>query len=451
MRAWSAADCPLRGTRGARGVQPQAARVARRELDAAPAGLPDAVVTSDRELVKQLLTGDPRTRRHAIEAMLERFDLEPAGPPATPVRRGPTLAPGGCRHGVGRAEDCPACGAPLAAWRRAPDHEPASGRTHLLLRCAACGTARTAGPRRRRRGPRGGRLRAGRAARRRARPRRCCAPSTAAGWRCSGARAAGPLLDVGAGRGRFVAHARARGSRTRAGSSRRPRAARRTSSAVALRGRRRRSGLARRDHAVARPRARRGPRRRARSACTAGCARAATLLVGVARPRLAAGAPRRPALVPPRPAAPPHALHRRRAARAARARPASTSTATEHRLLEHNPFGLWQSAGEPRHARRRRGSTTCSSATPRCAPPTPSRPLLARSPRSLAAEAVAGARPRRDGGRDRAPGTRELHGRLRRLLQRPGPAAPARRDGGADAGRRRTSPGPTTRSSSPST
>lgn len=31
----------------------------------------------------------------AIEAMLERFDLEPAGPPARPVRRGVTMIFGG--------------------------------------------------------------------------------------------------------------------------------------------------------------------------------------------------------------------------------------------------------------------------------------------------------------------------------------------------------------------
>src|SRR4051812_43188122 len=41
---------------------------------------------------------------------------------------------------------CPACGGTLQAWRRVPDHEPASGGSHLLLRCPLCGTAVTAGP-----------------------------------------------------------------------------------------------------------------------------------------------------------------------------------------------------------------------------------------------------------------------------------------------------------------
>ncbi len=108
---------------------------------------------------------------------------------------------------------CPACGGALRAWRRAPDHEPESQATHLLLRCAGCGTAVTAGP-----------------------PPEFSAAHEAGAYRPGAphgagaaapilrafdrrrlailARAAsppGPLLDVGAGRGRFVAHARGAG------------------------------------------------------------------------------------------------------------------------------------------------------------------------------------------------------------------------------------------------
>jgi len=108
---------------------------------------------------------------------------------------------------------CPACGGPLTAWRRAGDNEPASTATRLLLRCPECGTARTAGPAPDFAGaheagafapgtPRGARAAAPilRAfdRRRLALLRRVAAPP-------------GPLLDVGAGRGRFVAHARAHG------------------------------------------------------------------------------------------------------------------------------------------------------------------------------------------------------------------------------------------------
>ena len=104
--------------------------------------------------------------------------------------------------------DCPACGAELAAWRRAGDNEPASRETRLLLRCPACGTARTAGD------PIPGAHEAGAYAPGPPRGARLAAPLLEAFDRRRLALlgdARGPLLDVGAGRGRFVAHARAHG------------------------------------------------------------------------------------------------------------------------------------------------------------------------------------------------------------------------------------------------
>ena len=104
---------------------------------------------------------------------------------------------------------CPACGGPLTPWRRAPGHEPAAGETFMLLRCPACGTARTAGP-----PPPEEALDTG--AYRPGRPRGAgaAAPLLRAfdrrRLRMLGAPG-GALLDVGAGRGRFVAHARAAG------------------------------------------------------------------------------------------------------------------------------------------------------------------------------------------------------------------------------------------------
>lgn len=107
-------------------------------------------------------------------------------------------------------EDCPACGGPLRPWVAAPAAEPGLGAVPLR-RCAACGTAVTAapsgaalyesgaynpGP------PRGARL---------------AAPLLRAfdAQRLRFARGAVPpparLVDAGAGRGRFVAHARAAG------------------------------------------------------------------------------------------------------------------------------------------------------------------------------------------------------------------------------------------------
>ncbi len=237
---------------------------------------------------------------------------------------------------------CPACGGALRAWRRAPDHEPASGATHLLLRCAACGTAVTAGPppefsaaheagAYRPGAPRG----AGTAApilhafdrRRLAILARAAAPP-------------GPLLDVGAGRGRFVAHARTAGWDARGiEPSGRSRAAH--VEAVALE-----------DAAVA-----------------AGSLGAITLwhvlehverpgaalerLRGWLRPggALLAGVPNLDSLQAR--LAGPHWYHldlpRHRTHFTARGlrtlleRSGFAVAATEHVLLEHNPFGLWQS------------------------------------------------------------------------------------------------------------
>ena len=109
---------------------------------------------------------------------------------------------------------CPACGAGLAAWRRAPDHEPGAATTHLLLRCPQCGTAVTAGAppafadaheagAYASGAPRGAALAA--PVLRRFDRRRLALLARA------GAVPPGPLLDVGAGRGRFVATARAAG------------------------------------------------------------------------------------------------------------------------------------------------------------------------------------------------------------------------------------------------
>jgi predicted SAM-dependent methyltransferase len=105
---------------------------------------------------------------------------------------------------------CPACGGPLRAWRRAPDHEPGAQTTHLLLRCPACGTAVTAGD------PPAfaDAHEAGAYAPGAPRGSRAAAPILRAFDHrrlglLDGARS--PLLDVGAGRGRFVAYAREHG------------------------------------------------------------------------------------------------------------------------------------------------------------------------------------------------------------------------------------------------
>ncbi len=107
---------------------------------------------------------------------------------------------------------CPACGAPTAPWREAQPAEPAGAAPVLLRRCGRCGTAVTeapAGPDVHDRGAYGG-----------GRPRlsRAAAPVLRAFDRrrlrlIGGSPAGRPLLDVGAGRGRFVAAARAAGYR----------------------------------------------------------------------------------------------------------------------------------------------------------------------------------------------------------------------------------------------
>ena len=104
---------------------------------------------------------------------------------------------------------CPACRGPLQPWRRVPDHEPGSPATHALLRCRSCGTAVTGGP-----PPPPGAHAAG--AYRSGRPRGAglAAPLLRAFDRRRLALLGPPegaLLDVGAGRGRFVASARAAG------------------------------------------------------------------------------------------------------------------------------------------------------------------------------------------------------------------------------------------------
>ncbi len=118
--------------------------------------------------------------------------------------------PGPSSAGAG---ECPACGGPLAPWRAVPASDPALPGTYELARCAACGTAVTLGPPPPEEAhdagaygggaPRGSGLAA---------PiLRAFARHRLALLARAGARPPGRLLDVGAGRGRFVAQARAAG------------------------------------------------------------------------------------------------------------------------------------------------------------------------------------------------------------------------------------------------
>ena len=129
---------------------------------------------------------DSRTcTRRACGARLRRA--------ARAVALGPGVGPALARRGV-RAARCARCGSAVTPARRRPAlHESGAYRPGAPRLCTR-------------------------------RRRRCCARSTASAWRWC-ARSCDPgarLLDAGAGRGRFVAAARAAGT-TRSGSSRRPR------------------------------------------------------------------------------------------------------------------------------------------------------------------------------------------------------------------------------------
>lgn len=107
---------------------------------------------------------------------------------------------------------CPACGGPLRRWRTVPGSDPALPGDYALDRCRACATAVTRGavpPQAHESGAYGGgapRLSRAVAPLLRSFDRRRLAQLERAG-----AATPGRLLDIGAGRGRFVAHARAAG------------------------------------------------------------------------------------------------------------------------------------------------------------------------------------------------------------------------------------------------
>ena len=106
------------------------------------------------------------------------------------------------------ASACPACGGPLAFWRPAPAAEPPHPPV-ALWRCSVCGSAVTAAP--------AGSHETGAYAPAQPRGARLAAPLLAAFDRQRLAllhraiRPPGRLVDAGAGRGRFVAAARAAG------------------------------------------------------------------------------------------------------------------------------------------------------------------------------------------------------------------------------------------------
>jgi len=108
---------------------------------------------------------------------------------------------------------CPACGGPLLAGRRIPSGEPADPGLFELLRCAACGSAVTAGeppgPEAYERGvyaPGGPRAAAGVRVLQRA-----VVGQAARSLRRAGLAPGARVLDVGAGTGRLVADLAARG------------------------------------------------------------------------------------------------------------------------------------------------------------------------------------------------------------------------------------------------
>ena len=128
-------------------------------------------------------------------------DAAPVPPAKARARRG--------RRSRERRGACPACGGALAAWRTVPGSDPALPGDYELARCASCGTAVTLAPapaQAHETGAYGG-----------GRPRgaRAVAPLLRAfdhhrlrQLARAGAHTPGRLLDIGAGRGRFVAQAR---------------------------------------------------------------------------------------------------------------------------------------------------------------------------------------------------------------------------------------------------